>query len=64
MKNGLETKKATVTKHNHKFLTGSTIDKYPIVLDGGKTIIYISDKRKENEIRLKYANRDQHPVLK
>jgi len=54
----------STTKHNHKLLTGSTIDKYPVVMDGGKTIIYISDRRKENEIRLKYAMRGQHPVPK
>jgi hypothetical protein len=64
MKTEIAAKKATVTKHNPKSLTGSTVDKYPIVLDGGKTIIYISDKRKEAEIRLKYAMRGQHPVPK
>jgi hypothetical protein len=64
MKTEIATKKATSTKINPKLLTGSTIGKYPIVLDGGKTIIYISDKRKEKEIREKYAMRNQHPVAK
>jgi c-di-AMP phosphodiesterase-like protein len=40
-----------------KLLTGSTIDKYPIILDGGRTIIYISDKSKEAEIRERYEMR-------
>jgi hypothetical protein len=39
---------------NSKLLTGSTSDKYPVVLDGGRTIIYIADKNKESETRLKY----------
>jgi hypothetical protein len=64
MKNEIAPQKATATKHNPKLLTGSTIGKYPIVLDGGKTIIYISDKRDESEIRRKYAERGQHPVPK
>ncbi|MEI6748856.1 MAG: hypothetical protein ACOYMF_05050 [Bacteroidales bacterium] len=64
MKTIIDPLKATHTRNNHKMLTGSTTDKYPVVLDGGKTIIYISDKRKENEIRLKYAMRSQHPVPK
>lgn len=37
--------------------TGSTKDKYPVVLDGGKTIIYISDKSREKEITERYYNR-------
>jgi hypothetical protein len=60
MKTEIAPQKAPVAKHNHRVLTGSTTDKHPIVLDGGKTIIYISDKRRENEVRLKYAMRGQH----
>ncbi len=41
-------------KQNHKLLTGETLDKYAILLDDGKTIIFISDKSKEAETRLKY----------
>jgi hypothetical protein len=37
-----------------KLLTGSITDKYPVVLDGGKTVIFISDKSKEAETRQKY----------
>jgi len=40
-----------------KLLTGSVADKFPVVLDGGKTIIFISDKSKEAETRLKYEMR-------
>jgi len=40
-----------------KLATGSVHDKFPIVLDGGRTVIFISDKNKEAEIRLRYANR-------
>ena len=40
-----------------KLLSGSTKDKYPVVLDGGKTTIFISDKSREREIRLRYALR-------
>ncbi|MCX6283614.1 MAG: hypothetical protein NTW31_05200 [Bacteroidetes bacterium] len=39
--------------------TGSVLDKFPIVLDGGRTVIFISDKSKEAEIRLRYAMRGQ-----
>ncbi len=37
-----------------KLLMGSTKGKYPVLLDDGKTTIYISDKSKEDETRLKY----------
>lgn len=37
-----------------KLLMGSTKDKFPVVLDGGKTVIYISDKSKVEETILKY----------
>lgn len=35
--------------------TGSLTGKYPVILDDGRTIIYVSDKSKEDEVRLKYA---------
>lgn len=35
---------------------GSTRDKFPVVLDDGKTVIYVSDKRKLEETRLKYES--------
>jgi hypothetical protein len=40
-----------------KLSTGSVVNKYPVVLDGGRTIIYISDKSREEEIRLRYSSR-------
>jgi c-di-AMP phosphodiesterase-like protein len=39
---------------DEKLLMGSINDKYPVVMDDGRTIIYISDKSKEAETRLKY----------
>jgi hypothetical protein len=39
---------------DEKLLMGSTLEKFPVVMDNGKTIIYISDKSKEAEIRLRY----------
>jgi len=54
MKTETERKKSNTLKHNHKLLTGETSDKYPILLDDGKTVIFISDKSKEAETRLKY----------
>jgi len=59
MKTEIARQKLPLTKHNSKLLTGSTADKYPVVLDGGKTIIFISDRSKEAEIRLKYNTRGQ-----
>jgi hypothetical protein len=44
------------SKINHKNqLTGSTTDKYPVILDGGRTVIFVSDKSKEAETRANYA---------
>ncbi len=40
-----------------KLASGSLTGLYPIIMDDGKTIIYISDKSKEGEIRSKYALR-------
>ena len=37
--------------------TGSVTDKYAVVLDDGRTVIYINDKSREGEIRLRYAPR-------
>ncbi|MEI6886259.1 MAG: hypothetical protein WCO02_17345 [Bacteroidota bacterium] len=39
----------------HRNATGSLTGKYPIILDDGRTIIYVSDKNKENEVRSKYS---------
>jgi hypothetical protein len=40
-----------------KLSSGSITGMYPVILDDGRTIIYISDKNKESEIRSKYALR-------
>jgi hypothetical protein len=40
-----------------KLATGSVSGLYPVILDGGKTIIYTTDKSKEDEIRMKYASK-------
>lgn len=37
-----------------KLLMGSTKDKYPVILDDGRTTIFIADKSKEAETREKY----------
>jgi hypothetical protein len=39
---------------DEKLLMGSLKGKYPVILDGGRTIVYISDKSKEAETREKY----------
>jgi hypothetical protein len=49
---------------NSKLLSGSVTNKFPIILDGGKTIIFISDKRKESKIREKYEQRMSKRALK
>lgn len=54
MKTETESKKPDTRKHNNKLLTGIISDKYAILLDDGKTIVFISDKSKEAETRLKY----------
>jgi hypothetical protein len=47
-----------------KISYGSVADKFPVILDGGKTIIFISDKRKESRIREKYEQRMSKRSLK
>jgi hypothetical protein len=37
-----------------KLLMGSTKGKYPVVMDDGRTVVYISDESKADETRLKY----------
>ncbi|HNQ83557.1 MAG TPA: hypothetical protein PKM34_07935 [Bacteroidales bacterium] len=39
---------------DEKLLMGATCDKFPVVMDNGKTIVYITDKSKEAETRLRY----------
>jgi len=40
-----------------KLLTGSVEGKFPVTLDDGKTIIFISDKSQETETRRRYELR-------
>ena len=40
-----------------KFASGSVVGLYPVILDGGRTTIYISDISKEAETRKKYELR-------
>ncbi len=40
-----------------KLSSGSVVDKFPVLLDDGRTIVFISDKSREREIRLRYALR-------
>ena len=40
-----------------KLSNGSVDNKYPVVLDGGKTIIFITDKSLEKETRERYIMR-------
>jgi hypothetical protein len=46
-----------------KLQSGSLIGKYPIILDGGKTTIFISDKSKESETRERYELRKGNTLL-
>jgi hypothetical protein len=40
-----------------KLASGSVVGLYPVILDGGRTIIYVSDASKEAETRKKYELR-------
>ena len=46
-----------------KLLSGSLTGKYPRILDGGKTTIFISDKSKESETRKRYELRRGNTLL-
>lgn len=65
-KNGMRKSKIIpgLNQKNGRTLSAQTLDacgsirgKYPVVLDGGKTTIYISDKSKEAEIVERYRTR-------
>jgi|WetSurMetagenome_2_1015567.scaffolds.fasta_scaffold1573569_1 hypothetical protein len=66
MKNGFAEKNRSLapqrnkSQHN-KTGTGKTSDKYPVILDGGRTIIFVSDKKKEKEVRRWYESH-QHKM--
>lgn len=59
MKNGTARQRPASTHHNPVLLTGSTADKYPVIMDDRKTIIFISDKSKENETRQRFIMQGQ-----
>jgi hypothetical protein len=64
MKNDVLSNRMNLANHRFnvphaKLLTGSIIDKHPVVLDGGKTIIFIADKSMEAETRYRYELRKQ-----
>ena len=40
-----------------KLNSGSVTNKYPVMLDDGKTVVFISDKSLERETRDRYAMR-------
>ena len=46
-----------------KLLSGSLTGKFPIILDGGKTTIFISDISKETEIRERYELRRGNKLM-
>jgi hypothetical protein len=50
--NSLASRQVKISKY--KMSTGSVSGKYPVVLDDGKTIIFVTDKSREDEVRLKY----------
>lgn len=57
MDNRLEISNNKVMVPKSKLSSGSVADKYPVTLDDGKTIIFISDKSKEPETRQRYELR-------
>ena len=62
MKNDIVDNRLNVSNHRvhipaSKLSSGSVSEKYPVMLDDGKTIVFIADKSREREIRLRYALR-------
>jgi len=51
--NRLEMSNYQETVPMSKLSSGSVVDKFPILLDDGRTVVYISDKSREREIRLR-----------
>jgi hypothetical protein len=65
MKNDVLTNRMNLANHRmgvprSKLLAGLIIDKHPVVLDGGKTIIFIADKSMEAETRYRYELRNKY----
>jgi hypothetical protein len=62
MKNDLFENRMNLSNHkNHvpasKLNSGSVQNKFPVILDGGKTIIFIADRSLESETRSRYEIR-------
>ncbi len=55
--NRMEISNHQVKVPKSKLSSGSVVDKFPVLLDDGRTVVYISDKSREREIRLRYALR-------
>jgi hypothetical protein len=64
MKNETARLKSPTTSPDQMLIYGSTADKYPVMLDDRKTIIFISDKSKEDEIRQRYALLSQNTITR
>lgn len=62
--NRLEISNRQVAVPRLKLLSGSVAGKYPVSLDDGKTIIFISDRNKETETRKKYELRMENAFMK
>jgi hypothetical protein len=62
--NRLQISNQPVIVPKSKLLSGSVVGKYPVTLDGGKTIIFISDKAKESETRRLYELRVANRFMK
>jgi hypothetical protein len=59
MKNGKLDNRNSLALHrskipDEKLLMGSLKGKYPVVLDDGRTVVYITDESKADETRIKY----------
>lgn len=55
--NRLKVSNHPISVPKEKLRAGSLEDKYPVLLDDGRTIVFIKDKRREREVRLRYATR-------
>jgi hypothetical protein len=57
MDNRMEVSNHQVVVPKSKLSVGSVADKFPVILDDGRTVIYIADKSREREIKLRYGLR-------
>ena len=63
IENRMEVSNNPVIVPKSKLLSGSLENKYPVILDDGKTVIYISDKKREKEILARYGRRKKKRAL-